>query len=76
MQKRQLRLTHPVIIRQRLAEFLGKKINIVQQDNTVIFGELTAVEEGQFTIKNMRLKKTTRLINDIYELYLDFDARC
>jgi hypothetical protein len=57
MQKRQLRLSHPVIIRQRLAEFLGKKINIVQQDNTVIFGELTAVERDQFTIKNMRLKK-------------------
>ncbi len=74
MQKRQLRLSHPVIIRQRLAEFLGKKINIVQQDNTVIFGELTAVEHDQFTIKNMRLKKTTHLINDIYELYLDFDA--
>jgi hypothetical protein len=74
MQKRQLRLSHPVIIRQRLAEFLGKKINIVQQDNTVIFGELTAVEHDQFTIKNMRLKKTQHLINDIYELYLDFDA--
>ena len=74
MQKRQLRLNHPVIIRQRLAEFLGKKINIVQQDNTVIFGELMTVEGDQFTIKNMCGKKTTHLISDIYELYLDFDA--
>lgn len=74
MQKRQLRLSHPVIIRQQLAEFLGKKINIVQQDNTVIFGELMTVRSDQFTIKNMRGKKTTHLINDIYELYLDFDA--
>lgn len=74
MQKKQLRLSHPAIIRARLAEFLSKKINIVQLDNTVIFGELTAVDHDRFTIKNMRLKKTTHSINDIYELYLDFNA--
>jgi len=71
MQKRLLRLSHPTIIRQRLTEFLGKKINIVQQDNTVIFGELTAVDNDRFTMKNMRMKKMTYPITTIYELYLD-----
>jgi small nuclear ribonucleoprotein (snRNP)-like protein len=61
-------------IQPRLAEFLNKKINIVLRDNTVIFGELTALDAHEFTLKNMRLTKTTRAINEIYELYLEVDA--
>ncbi len=39
-----------------MAEFLGKKINIVLRDNTVMFGELKKVNDAEIVLMNMRLE--------------------
>jgi len=40
MSTKQLRLSDAAQIRKRVAEFLGKKINIVLTDNTAMFANL------------------------------------
>ena len=74
MYKRQLRISDPFQIRTRLAELLSKKINIVLNDNRVIFGKLVQVDSNSIILNNMRLKKIEIPIDMIYELYLDTDA--
>ena len=68
---KQLRLSDPTEIRKRVGEFLHKKINIVLQDKTVMFGELKEVNEGGILLKNMRLKTIAYPFNQIAEIYLD-----
>lgn len=68
---RQLRLTDPSVIRQRVGEFLGKKINIVLMDNRVLFGELFALKEQGIVLKNMRGKIMACSFAEINELYFD-----
>ena len=68
---RQLRLIDPDMIRRRIHEFLGKKINIVLNDNRVMVGELTEVMPTGITLKNMRLKKMHLLFHEITEIYFD-----
>jgi predicted metal-dependent hydrolase len=71
MSTKQLRLSDAVQIRKRVAEFLGKKINIVLTDNTAMFGELTDVNATEIKLLNMRRKKMTYRIDTIAELYFD-----
>lgn len=71
MATRQLRLSDPAQIRKRIGEFLGKKVNIVLTDNTVMFGELIAVETTGIILRNMRQKKMHYPFNTIHELYQD-----
>jgi len=71
MSTKQLRLSDAVQIRKRVAEFLGKKINIVLTDNTAMFGELTDVNATEIKLLNMRRKKMTYRIDTITELYFD-----
>ena len=74
MYKRQLRLSTPNQIRTHLAELVGKKINIVLNDNTVVFGELTKAQPDSLWLLNMRLKKVEIPVDHVYEIYLDVNA--
>jgi hypothetical protein len=68
---RLLRLSAPETIRERIKEFLGKKINIVLADNRVVAGELMEVQQASISIRNMRLKMMFFPLTDISEIYLD-----
>jgi ribosome maturation factor RimP len=74
--KKQIRLSDPLKVQQRLPEFLGKKINIVLKDNTVMFGELARIRETSIELINMRQKIQQVPIQNISELYSDIDASC
>jgi hypothetical protein len=71
MRTKQLRLNDPALIRQRLPEFVGKKINIVLRDNTVSFGELKKITADEIVLENMRLEKMYFAFQSITEIYLD-----
>ena len=71
MSTRQLRLNTAEQIRKRLGEFTGKKINIVLNDNTVILGQLKAMNDREVEILNMRLKKVILPLSTINEIYFD-----
>jgi len=71
MRTRQLRLNDPDQIRRRLPEFLGKKINIVLKDNTVMFGELMKVNTNEIILQNMRLENARFPLESIAEAYFD-----
>ena len=71
MGTKQLRLSDPQLIRSRIGSFLGKKINIVLFDNTVMFGELKQANDSEILLLNMRLKKIAYPLKDIAEIYLD-----
>ncbi len=71
MSTRQIRLSTLDLINNRLKEFSGKKINIVMNDRTVLYGELKSADKTQLTFVNMRLETFTLLLNNISEIYLD-----
>lgn len=71
MSTKQLRLSDPAQIRNRIREFIGKKINIVLTDNTTQIGALEAVKGSSIVLRNMRLKKTEYPLTTISELYSD-----
>lgn len=71
MRTKQLRLNDHALIRQRLPEFVGKKINIVFRDNTVTFGELKKITADEIVLENMRLEKMHFAFQSITEIYLD-----
>jgi ribosome maturation factor RimP len=71
MRTKQLRLNDSDQIRRRMAEFIGKKINIVLSDRTVMFGELTKANDDAIVLKNMRLENVTYPFQSIVEVYLD-----
>ena len=52
-------------------EFIGKKINIVLIDRTVMFGELKHVNDTSIVLQNMRLENITYPIQSIVEIFLD-----
>jgi hypothetical protein len=68
---RQIRLSNPVQIRNRINEFTGKKINIVLADNRVIIGELKQVSSSGIDLINMRLIKTHYTFEQLSEVYFD-----
>lgn len=68
---KQLRLSDPALIKARIKEFLGKKINIVLADNRVIIGELSDVGPLEIVLINMRLKKMRYSFNQLSEVYFD-----
>lgn len=73
MQKRQLRLNTPTQIRERLAGFLNKKINIVLRDDTVLLVTLTGLSDNELIVQNMRLRNTTIAISKIDEVLIDLN---
>jgi hypothetical protein len=68
---KQLRVTDPLQIKNRIKEFLGKKINVVLTDNRVIIGELKEVKSSGITLINMRLKKMEYSFDQLAEVYFD-----
>lgn len=72
MVTRQLRLNTLDQIQKRLKEFIGKKINIVLVNRTVLFGELRSITDTQLTCVNMRMDPFTLSLTEISEVYLDF----
>lgn len=71
MRTKQLRLNDADQIRRRMPEFLGKKINIVLADSTVVFGELSKTNASGVVLKNMRLENIQLPFQSIVEVYLD-----
>lgn len=71
MSTRQLRLSTLNLIKNRLPEFSGKKINIVMNDRTVLYGEITSSDNNQLTFVNMRRESFNLSLTDISEVYLD-----
>lgn len=73
MQKRLLRLSTQTQIRQHVTGFVGKKINIVLNDNTVVLAELLKFSEVQLGVQNMRGQQLTVAFTDIYEIIIDLN---
>ena len=71
MGTRQLRISDPEQIKIKAGTFLGKKINIVLLDNTVVFGKLKEVSSDDILLLNMRMKKVKYPFSSIAELYID-----
>ena len=71
MRTKQLRLSDSEQIRRRMNEFIGKKINIVLTDRTVMFGELKKVNDTTIVLRNMRLENISYAFQSIVEIYLD-----
>jgi len=74
MGTKQLRINDPEQIRSSVNIFIGKKINIVLQDNTVVFGELKSVNGTEIQLRNMRLKEVKYPFSEIAEIYIDSNA--
>jgi acetyl-CoA carboxylase carboxyltransferase component len=68
---KQLRISDPEQIKIKAGTFLGKKINIVLLDNTVVFGKLKEVSSDDILLLNMRMKKVKYPFSSIAELYVD-----
>jgi len=68
---RQTRLSSPEQIQAHINKLIGKKINIVLQDNMVFLFILKSKTAYEITIRNMRNKKVTLLLSNIYELFVD-----
>ena len=71
MRTKQLRLNDSGEIRRRMPEFLGKKINVVFADRTVMFGELSKITDAEIVLRNMRLETMKYPFQSIVEIYLD-----
>jgi hypothetical protein len=71
MSTRQLRLQTDELIRKRLKDLYGKRINVVLRNNTVILGDLIKTDDLSATVKNLRLKKISIPFTDINEVYFD-----
>lgn len=71
MSTKQLRLNDPELIQKSIKSLVGKKINIVLTDDTVVFGELKKVDTAEIQLLNMRLKKISYPFARIAEVYLD-----
>jgi hypothetical protein len=74
MSTRQLRLSDADQIQKNLTRLVGKKINIVLTDDTVVFGELKKVNTAEIQLINTRLKKMSYSFDRIAEVYLDTNA--
>ena len=56
---------------KRMPEFIGKHINVVFINDTVVFGVFEKTEGDTIILRNMRLKKKIHLVTDINEVYFD-----
>jgi small nuclear ribonucleoprotein (snRNP)-like protein len=71
---KQIRIADPVLLRARLREFVNRKINLILNDNTVVFGELKKTDDHTLYLVNMRLKKIRIPIKNVIELFADINA--
>lgn len=52
---------------------MGKKINVVQNDNTVVLANLVKYSESELMLQNMRGQNLSVAISDIYEVIIDLN---
>ena len=71
MSIRQIRLNSLEKIRENIATYKGKKINLVLSNRTSVYGELLAVENDGVVMKNQGLRKLNISWSEISELYFD-----
>ena len=71
MKTRQLRLNEEGEIRRRTREMIGKELNVVLRDRTVILGQVDRVNETSLIIKNLRGKNQSFEFSNISEIYFD-----
>jgi hypothetical protein len=71
MSIRQHRLNTEALIRSRIADFKGKKINIVLTNKTSVLGKLKSVDELGFVLENGRQKNVRFSFQEVSELYFD-----
>jgi hypothetical protein len=69
MSIKQLRLGSSEL--SKMKDLTGKKINIVLRNNTALPVTLISLQNNEATMLNMRLKKLTVKLADIYEVYFD-----
>ena len=72
--KKQVRISEPQEIKNRMPEFLNKNVNLVLKGKTVIYGTLREVSNGTVILSNMRGRKMTFQMDDISEIYTDLDS--
>jgi len=71
MSTRQLRLNSTEQIKSKSQQFIGKKVNVVMTDKTVVFGTVHSIDGSLLKIVNMRLAKVSIPLENISELYYD-----
>ena len=71
MSTRQQRLTSTSQIQKKIDQLVGKKINLVLSNGTVVFGRLDNANAEVLTMENGRLKKINYPFSEISELYFD-----
>lgn len=71
MSIRQLRLTSPDQIKNGINDLIGKPVNVVLNDKTVVLCKLQSVDHNGVVVQNMRLKALRFLFTNITEIYFD-----
>jgi len=71
MSTRQLRISDPDQIRQKIAQCVGRKLNIVFQDGTATVGVIKSVDGGLIDIMNMAQRRQRFPLSSVTEIYLD-----
>ena len=71
MSTRQQRLTSTSQIQKKIDQLVGKKINLVLSNGTVVLGRLDKANAEVVTMENGRLKKINYPFSEISELYFD-----
>ena len=74
MSKKQIRIQTSGTINEQIRGLLNKKVNLVMEDRTVVFGTLLQAENELLTLTNMRLKKIKVPLKKVVEIFTDIDA--
>jgi hypothetical protein len=71
MSTRQQRLSSLPQIQNKIDQLIGKKINVVLSNGTVVFGRVLKASAEAIIMENARLKKISYPCSQISELYVD-----
>lgn len=72
MGKRQLRLEGRKSITDSAAKIIGKKVNIVFDNRTVIFATVVKIDDGKLKYRNMRNAKAVVALDEVAEIIIDY----
>ncbi len=73
MAKRQVRIKNQNL-KENISEFSGQKIHIIKKNGSVIFIELSGVNQDSLTGKNMRLNHVNIPFEEIEEVIVDIQS--
>lgn len=71
MKTRQHRLDTEETIQRKLPELVGREVNVVLRDRTVLLGSVMKSQTGNVAIRNLRGKVTSIPLSGISEIYFD-----